>query len=358
MLRCCSDMKAKGQVRLRRRTLKNGGASLYLDIYDRGIRRYEYLHLYLNEERTPADRNLNAETLRVAEAMRARRMIEVQREGAGLAMPSERTVASLLHEWVESRKGRSKGTIEVWSYWVGIVEKWKGAGVALKDITKGWWTMYKDWVAGLKLNATTRHHYLSRMRCVLNRAEKDGLLVVNPSRGDRIERMKRAERVWLTAEELTKMKATHLENSDLERAFLFGCLTGLRWSDILPLRYEDIEGKRLTKKIVKTGKVEYMTLNSQAVELVGTGTGRVFPSLSRRDRLTKYLRRWAKAAGVNKPITFHSSRHTFAVLMLSAGVDIYTLSRLLGHSSVTTTQIYADIVDARRIEAVEKLPQI
>ena len=351
-------MKAKAQVRLRSRKMKGGGQSLYLDIYDRGIRRYEYLHLYLIDERTPTDRNLNSETMRVAEAIRARRMIEVQREGAGMAMPSDRTVASLLGEWVESRRGRSRGTVEVWSYWAGIVSKWKGAGVALKDISKAWWTMYKDWVAGLKLNATTKHHYIVRMRCVLNRAEKDGLLVVNPSRGDRIERVKRAERVWLTAEELTRLKATHLDNPELERAFLFGCLTGLRWSDILPLRYEDIEGRRLTKKIVKTGKVEYMTLNSQAVELIGTGAGRVFPSLDRRDRLTKYLQRWAMAAGVNKAITFHSSRHTFAVLMLSAGVDIYTLSRLLGHSSVTTTQIYADIVDARRIEAVEKLPQI
>ena len=275
-----------------------------------------------------------------------------------MAMPSDRTVASLLNEWVESRKGRSAGTLEVWTCWAGIVEKWKGAGVALKDISKAWWTMYKDWVAGLNLNATTRHHYLSRMRCVLNRAEKDGLLVTNPARGDRFQKVRRAERVWLTAGELTRMKATHLDNPELERAFLFGCLTGLRLSDILALRYEDIEGRRLTKKIIKTGKVEYMTLNSQAVELIGTGTGKVFPHIARKSFHSRYLRRWAQAAGVGKAITFHSSRHTFAVLMLSAGVDIYTLSRLLGHSSVTTTQIYADIVDARRIEAVEKLPQI
>ena len=351
-------MKAKGQVRLRKRTLKNGGASLYLDIYEKGIRRYEYLHLYLVEERTPGDRNANAETMRVAEAMRARRMIEVQREGAGMAMPSERSVRSLLSEWVESRRGRSQGTVELWTYWAGIVSKWKGADTALKDITKTWWIMYKKWVDGLGLKQSTRHHYLARMRCVLNRAEKDGLLVSNPAKGDRIEGAKKAERVWLTAGELSRMKATHLDRQDIETAFLFGCLTGLRLSDIQALRYEDIDGRRLTKKIVKTGKVEYMTLNSQAVELVGQGEGRIFPSINRRDRLTDYLRRWAKAAGVNKAITFHSSRHTFAVLMLSAGVDIYTLSRLLGHSSVTTTQIYADIVDARRIEAVEKLPQI
>ena len=351
-------MKTKEPVRLRKRALKNGGASLYLDIYEKGIRRYEYLHLYLVEERTPADRNRNNETMRVAIARKSRRLIEVQREGAGLAIPSDRTVRSLLKEWVESRKGRSAGTIEVWTCWARVVGNWKGVEVPLKNIAKPWWKMYRDWVEGLKLKPSTKYYYIARMRCVLNRAEKDGLLVTNPSRGDRVEKVKRAERVWLTAEELSRMKATPLDRQDIETAFLFGCLTGLRLSDIQALRYEDIDGRRLTKKIVKTGKVEYMTLNSQAVALVGTGNGRIFPKLNRRDRLTAYLRKWAQAAGVSKAITFHSSRHTFAVLMLSAGVDIYTLSRLLGHSSVTTTQIYADIVDARRIEAVEKLPQI
>ena len=331
---------------------------MYLDIYEKGIRRYEYLHLYLIEERTPQDRNINNETMRVAIAKKSRRLIEVQREGAGMAIPSDRTVRSLLKEWIETRKGRSKGTIEVWTYWAGIVGGWKGAEVPLKNISKSWWKMYRDWVESLDLKPSTKYHYIARMWCILNRAEKDGLLITNPSRGDRVDKMKRAERVWLTAEELSRLKATHLDKPELEKAFLFGCLTGLRLSDILSLRYEDIEGRRLTKKIIKTGKVEYMTLNSQAVELIGSGTGRIFPSLHRNSKFSKYLRRWAKAAGVSKAITFHSSRHTFAVLMLSAGVDIYTLSRLLGHSSVTTTQIYADIVDARRIEAVEKLPQI
>ena len=345
-------MKAKGQVR------KNGGASLYLDIYEKGIRRYEYLHLYLTEERTPQDRNLNAETMRVAEAMRARRMIEVQREGAGMPMPSERSVESLLKEWLETRKGKSEGTQEVWRCWVGKVCSWKGSETALKDITKPWWMQFRRWVESLGLKQSTRHQYLARMRCVLNRAEKDGMLIVNPAKGDRLEGAGRSERVWLTAEELSAMKGVHLERPDLERAFLFGCLTGLRLSDILALRYEDIQGRRLTKKIIKTGKVEYMTLNSQAVDMIGTGSGLVFPSIKRKSFHSQYLQKWAEAAGVHKAITFHSSRHTFAVLMLSAGVDIYTLSRLLGHSSVTTTQIYADIVDARRIEAVEKLPQI
>lgn len=352
-------MKAKGQVRLRKRQLKEGGWSLYLDIYSRGLRRYEYLHLYLVEERQPSDRIKNAETMRVAEAICARRMVEVQTKGVGLALPSDKTVAALLTEWLDTRKGRSAGTIEVWTCWVRKVKTWRGCLFSLKDLTSDWWGKYEDWVRAQGFGQTTIHHYLARMRCVLNKAEKDGLLVVNPSKHARISAVKRTERVYLTAEELRALKGVDCPDREIGRAFLFGCLTGLRYSDIKALRWEQMEGRRLILKIRKTGKTEYVELNSQAVALLGAkGSGRIFDIPLRLGKIETTLREWAKAAGITKHITFHTSRHTFAVLMLSAGVDIYTLSRLLGHSSVTTTQIYADIVDARRREAVNMFPQI
>jgi integrase len=69
------------------------------------------------------------------------------------------------------------------------------------------------------------------------------------------------------------------------------------------------------------------------------------------------IRRWAQSVGINKPLTFHSARHTFAVMMLSLGVDIYTTSKLLGHRELSTTQIYANkIIDRKKQEAVAKIP--
>ncbi len=361
---CClvvvrDKMKAKGQVRLRRRKMKGGGWSLYLDIYRGGMRRYEYLRLYLNEGRSPAERMANEETMRIAEAVRSRRNIELQRMGAAMPMPSEKTVRALLLDYLEGMKGKREGTLEVWRCWVHQVCKWKGAEVSLKDLGAEWWRRYQDYVRGRGLSPTTEHYYLSRMRSVLNRAENVGDLLQNPSKNTRIPSIRRGERIYLTADELKKMKADAGANGEIGRAFLFGCFTGLRYSDIRALRWEDIQGRRIAKKIVKTGRFDYLDLNAQAEGILGErGTGLVFGLGMHFKTVERYLRKWAESAGIGKHITFHTSRHTFAVLMLSAGVDIYTLSRLLGHSSVTTTQIYADIVDARRREAVDLFPEI
>jgi len=360
-------MKAKEQVRLRSRKLKNGGASLYLDIYSKGVRKYDYLGLYLREERTPHDRALNGETMRVAEAIRARRMIEFQRTAGEFPVVSDRTVENILGDWIDTRKGRTKGTVKLWGYWIEKVRAFPLIEYSLRDLSPDWWRRYKAWVGDQGLSPVTQRHYIARMRCVLNKAVKDGLLLKSPSEGDRIPSLPKTERVWLTVEELRALKNNRLSRSDLpvpkhadiyERAFLFGCMTGLRYSDIRALRWEDVQGTRIVKKIVKTHKIEYMDLNFQALDFMGErDSGLVFPKLnSNTQKINAHLVEWAKFANVNKHLSFHASRHTFAVQMLSAGVDIYTLSKLLGHSSVQTTQIYADIIDARRKEAVNKMP--
>lgn len=67
---------------------------------------------------------------------------------------------------------------------------------------------------------------------------------------------------------------------------------------------------------------------------------------------------WVKSAGINKHITFHCARHSFAIMMLDAGVDLYTLSKLMGHKSIESTQIYAKILDAQKQRAVDRIPKI
>jgi len=69
------------------------------------------------------------------------------------------------------------------------------------------------------------------------------------------------------------------------------------------------------------------------------------------------LQKWMNAAGINKKITFHCARHSFAMLHLSINTDIYTVSKLLGHKHLRTTEIYAKVIDKKKIEPVNRIPQ-
>lgn len=87
-------------------------------------------------------------------------------------------------------------------------------------------------------------------------------------------------------------------------------------------------------------------------------TDHVFARLPERSGLNDSVRRLAKAAGIGKHITFHTSRHTFATLTLKACKDLYVVSKLLGHASVNTTRVYADVMDSTLEDAVAKLEGI
>lgn len=84
----------------------------------------------------------------------------------------------------------------------------------------------------------------------------------------------------------------------------------------------------------------------------------VFPALGPIQAARISIAAWVKSAGINKHITFHCARHTFAVMMLDVGVDLYTVSKLLGHKSIESTQVYAKILDKNKKAAVDKIPQI
>ena len=115
------------------------------------------------------------------------------------------------------------------------------------------------------------------------------------------------------------------------------------------------------RKQKKTGGQEYLDINPQAVQYMGErrkADDRVFVGLKYSSYMITELRMWAMRAGITKDITFHSGRHTFAVLMLDLGADIYTVQKLLGHKEIGTTQIYAKIMDKKKQQAVSMIPNI
>lgn len=164
----------------------------------------------------------------------------------------------------------------------------------------------------------------------------------------------------LTLQEIYKLYNTDCKIDVLKRACLFSCFTGLRFSDVNALTWEMVKeyadgSKYLDFLAVKTTKQNIVPINDDALHLMGRkGTGKVFKGLFYY-MTQKVMHEWLKAAKIKKHITFHCFRHSYAVIQISLGTDIYTISKMLTHKNVTTTQIYADLVNSKKRETANKI---
>lgn len=199
--------------------------------------------------------------------------------------------------------------------------------------------------------------YFSLFRGVLKLAYRDKYLRENPN--DFLEKIESRDihKEFLTQDELKTLASTPCDIPVLRNASLFSCLTGLRISDILNLKWENLctapdLGHCIRLRTQKTQTEALLPISYEAYALCGEpGTGKVFKELRRC--MTGYpLKACIKKAGIQKHITFHCSRHTFGTMMLTLGVDLYTVSKLLGHTKVETTQIYAKIINKKKDDAV------
>ena len=215
------------------------------------------------------------------------------------------------------------------------------------------------------LSQNSKVSYFNKLRACLNQAFEEHIIDKNPIRGVEGFKQEEVAREYLTLDEVKKMAATPCNYPILKATFLFSCLTGLRKSDIEKLTWGEVQkfGKytRIVFKQKKTGGQEYLDISDQAAAYLGTrrnDVDRVFEGFTYGAWTSLELKRWALAAGISKNLTFHCARHTFAVMMLDLGADIYTVSKLLGHRELSTTQIYAKVLDKNKQAAVNLIPDI
>ena len=198
------------------------------------------------------------------------------------------------------------------------------------------------------------------LRATANQAVKEGYLHSNPF--SLVDRIKVPEKIkeFLTLEEIQKFANTPCKHNEVKLGFLFCCFTGLRVSDLEKLTWSNIKSGAIHITSQKTGRVVVVPLAPVAKEILSQkekSFGSVF-KIPKRGWRSKVMKAWVKDSGVDKRITFHSSRHTFATLSLTYGADLKTVSTLLGHTTVKTTEIYGKIVDSKKHKATDSLPEI
>lgn len=148
----------------------------------------------------------------------------------------------------------------------------------------------------------------------------------------------------------------------MKKAFLFSCFTGLRYSDMKSLKWSEIhttaDGKAcyIEHRQVKTKKTVTIPLSDEALRWMPEqieGIDQVFNELKiSPNTVEDVLKKWMKDCNIDKHITYHCSRHTAATLAISAGAELYSVSKILGHRNLVSTQVYAKVNLEKKMEAV------
>ncbi len=271
----------------------------------------------------------------------------------------------------KKRHARSSESIRVnWKRTLELIKLFAGENLPFSKIDNRFAEDFRIYLmtapcGGTKSGTISRNTavtYFSIFKAALKQAFIDGYLTVDLSAKIKGIQEQETRREFLTVEELNTLVATPCEYKDLKRAALFSALTGLRHCDIQKMQWKElqIDGNqaRLNFTQQKTKGVEYMPISSQALEFCGEPRNPnqlVFEDLPAPSWISKPLKKWIEAAGITKKITFHCFRHTFATLQLSNGTDIYTVSKMLGHTNVKTTQVYAKVVDEKKEKAAHAI---
>lgn len=206
-----------------------------------------------------------------------------------------------------------------------------------------------------KYSQNTTYKCMKFFKQVINKAIRAGLITVDPFNGYKIS-IERVDRGYLTEDELCKMMQKEFASKRLEQVrdiFIFACFTGLAYIDLAHLRVDNIQ-KMFDGRLwivthrQKTNTKVMVPLLPPALKILnkyeGCYTdGQLMPIITNQ-KLNCYLKEIADICGIEKNLTFHLARHTFATTMtLGRGVPIESVSKMLGHTNIQTTQIYARI---------------
>lgn len=375
------ELKIKEPIKIRVKDLTNGSKSIYLDMYMNGKRKYEFLRLYIIPENSKSDRVRNSETLKLANAIKAQRIIELQNQSYGFKVNKVSNIKLIDYlQNIAERKSENEVRKTALHAVICHLKRYDPNEIQLNRVDKEYILGFLNYLTTVKqthskkeklLHVNTQNYYYKILRYSLNYAISEELISVNPM--DKIKNEEkphryRTEREFLTIDELKKLAQTPFYNTLLKKAFLFSCFCGLRHSDIIALTWRDIEideNKNYRLHIIqkKTKEAISLPLSQESVKQLpkrenAKDSDKIFKGLITLGRTNEILPRWAEQAGIKKHITFHTARHTHATMLLTLGVDLYTVSKLLGHTNILTTQIYAKLVDESKKKAIDLIPNI
>lgn len=354
-------------VKVIERKAASGDIAFSIDVYHKDFGRFRQS---TGLKASQKDRKAYAKAK--AETEEQRRQIEKQleRDPAGTFSRKARQTDDFLDYY---RSYAEKGRHSVFMNVIPILQRFTGGKLLFSELNSIWLERFKAHLLTIEtISQNTATDYLRSVKTVIRAAWRLGYIEQDFT--GKVSGIKKVaiETEFLQVEQLKALHRAECSNEMIKQAFFFGCFTGLRISDIEALTWQKVSLVNGVPYIrfqqVKTGQYENYPLTADAVkvlqavrgiyaEFAPEGSDSVF-ILPSRSRLGQILHVWGLSAGLKFRLHFHVSRHTFATSALTAGVDHYTVSKLLGHTDIGTTQRYIRLVDSKRLAAVQSLPDV
>lgn len=374
-------MKTTVTLRLKKSPKKR--SYLYLDYYPpymdpltRITKRQEYLGLYIHTNpENYRERDYNRKVMDLGEDIRVKRQLSVRSNEEGI-FDKETMKLDFLNYFEKKAKSNNQCWMTAYRHFSIYVN----GKCCFGNITPQLCESYRNYLINSatyvnsnykeakakRLSSATASKCYSYFMKVLKMAYKENFFNKDISaKLDRIPARQEKGREFLTEDEIKILYNTPTQYQPLKDAAMFSIYTGLRLSDIIDLKWGDIrvapDGKPcIRKKMLKCRREITILVSESALRFCGVRMPNEFPVFRDfKKSMTKGpLEKWVKDSGIQKHITFHCFRHTHATLLLTKGVDIYTVSGMLTHTNVKTTQIYAHLVDSKKRNAAEVIENI
>lgn len=246
--------------------------------------------------------------------------------------------------------------------------------IRIKQLSRNFIVSFEQYLLSTKIKdkdysmcRNTATIYLKKLKAVINGALKKELIDRNPFAGYQLPKIKTTKIVYLTTEEVDRIKALEFSGGmDIVRNhFLFCCGTGLRFSDSSTLREENIITDKNGMKWIRLDQKKTQTplevpMLEEAIKIYNLynsnreETGFILPKMSHQ-KVNSYLKIIADQAGIKKHISHHTARHTFGTSLLERGVDLKIVSKLMGHTSIKSTEHYARVTRKNLADVIGKL---
>ena len=273
-------------------------------------------------------------------------------------------------------KSRSAGTYRNHTYSDKMLREWiedKGRkDVPIHAVTEDLFEEFRFYLKKKRFAAKTVNRHLCWFSRLMYRAVSKRIIRYNPFEDAIYEKEERKIR-FLQKSDVAKLMALKVNDKEAEQArqmFIFSCFTGLAIADMERLKFLHIQtaadGRRYIRKERQKTKVEFVVPLHPIVEEILSrcreeqtvkekGDGLVFPRDCSRSAMNSKLSTVGLACGIRQRLSFHMARHTFGTLSLSAGIPIESIAKMMGHASISSTQIYAQVTDKKISEDMDKL---